>query len=230
MQQPDRQFITASLERSPVFGSLSEEARADLARRAVHHRYAVRTLLKAPGEPLGKLWLVQHGQIELTAGSREGMEVTLTAMGPGAWATWLGLFHREAATHAFYAAPRSLVISWDTGHVRSIIAAHPHLYPAVIGEIGERFAALIDWIEQAALSRGEHRLAKLLQLLARMSGDGCTIRLSHERLARLAGCSRQSLHDRLQQLRTLNLICQRYGRIEVIDGAGLAALCGEVRG
>ena len=70
------------------------------------------------------------------------------------------------------------------------------------------------------LLKPEQRLAKLLHVLARSRGlDGvsATLPLTQSRLARLAGCSRQSLSVLLKALKERGLVTGAYGELRIAD-------------
>ena len=92
MNAHDRQFAARALAHSPVLGLLPP----DLWDRLLHSAQTIRcsgpTLLCGAEERPALLYLVRQGQIELTAQSADGEEMTISALGPGSWISWLGLF------------------------------------------------------------------------------------------------------------------------------------------
>ena len=113
--------------------------------------------------------------------------------------------------------------------MRAVLAAHPQLYPEVLRLEAARFRASLDWQQQAMVSDRTRRIARLLLLMAQISGDTARtprVRASGERLARVAQCSRETLRQSLAVLRGKGLIAQEYRAIVLLDPAGLEAWCG----
>lgn len=223
-------WLEEVLTASPVFGSLPPPVQRSIAASANMHHMPARTLLSAAEEPLAALYLVRSGQIELTAVSADGEEVTLTALGSGAWATWLGVMDPTPAGHGFWASRGSVVLSFPAALIRSTLLAHPTVMPAVVHQIGDRFRNLMKWVEQSALAQRDQRLAQLLLLLAQQGSSDDTIMLTRDRIASLLGCSRQTLHDALTRMAAAGLIQLGYGRVIILDSGALRQFAGGARG
>ncbi|MDP5102495.1 MAG: Crp/Fnr family transcriptional regulator [Erythrobacter sp.] len=222
MNADDRQFTQRAIATSSVLGLLTPVLQERLLRSAQVIRCKGATLLCSAEEQPSQLYLVLHGQIELTARTADGEEMTISALGPGSWITWLGLFDNRPALHDIVAAPGSRIVAVPAKLIRDAAASVPECYPAIIAEIGGRFRALIQWVEQSALVGRDRRLAQLLLSLARSSGTGTNdVLLTRAKIARLMGCSRQTLHDALRSLEASGLIKLAYGRIAIVDQARL---------
>ena len=52
------------------------------------------------------------------------------------------------------------------------------------------------------------------------------IRVTQETLCRLLGCSRPTVNQQLKRLERGGLIRMDYGRVEIVDKAGLLEICG----
>lgn len=225
MNVHDRQFAIRSLAKSPVLGLLAREMQDRLLHSAQTIRCNGTTLLCGAEERPALLYLVRQGQIELTAQSADGEEMTISALGPGSWISWLGLFDSRPAEHDIVGTSGSRIIAFPAKLIREAVETVPECYPAIIAEIGMRFRALIQWVEQSALRGRDRRLAQLLLSLARTSGEGeNTVLLTRAKIARLMGCSRQTLHGALGELVSKGLVRTAYGRIEIADPAGLERL------
>lgn len=225
MNSHDRQFTRRALAASPVLGLLPAALQERLLQSAQLIRCAGPTLLCSAEEKPLQLYLVLHGQIELTARTADGDEMTISALGPGSWISWLGIFDSRPAQHDLVGGSGARIVAVPARLIRDAVASVPECYPAVIAEIGGRFRALIQWVEQSALVGRDRRLAQLLLSLARTSGTGAKdVLLTRAKIARLMGCSRQTLHDALRGLVDDGLIRLAYGRIEIVDQARLERL------
>lgn len=84
-------------------------------------------------------------------------------------------------------------------------------------------------MEHLALSDRDKRIAQVLLLLERAGGSSSrssVVKMSNERSAMLANCSRQTLSATLKSLCAAHLITQAYGAIVLTDVEGLKAFAG----
>lgn len=213
-----------------VLGRLGPELLNQLVAQARVERYEVPTLLNAAGTPLQWLRLVVEGHIEIVARRASGKEVSVSDVGPGAWATWLPCFIDAPPEHDFYSGASSCFIALPVTEVRRFCEQHPQMYPLVIGEIGQRLRLLMEWTGQSVLVGPEQRMAKLIHILARdqkIKTSPCTLLVTQTRLARLARCSRQSANALLGALEKKGLIHLAYGKCDIPELAKLAAFADE---
>lgn len=218
MSPIDRLFLEESLASSAVLSLLPLPIQGQLVRAASAIRCNGATLLCAADEKPEMLYLVHSGHIELTARTADGQEMTITALGTGSWISWLGIFDDRPINHDLVGASGTITFAIPAKLVREAVAGVPACYPAIIAEIGNRFRVLIDWVEQSALVGRERRLAQLLLSLAKAAGGSQdTVFLARARIARLLGCSRQTLYDALRRLVEGGLIRLSYGRIHILD-------------
>ena len=213
-----------------VLGRLGPELLDELAVHARVERFEVPTLLNAAGTPLQWLRLVVEGHIEIVARRASGKEISVSEVGPGAWATWLPCFIAAPPEHDFYSGSSSCFIALPVAEVQRFCEQHPKMYPLIIGEIGQRLRLLMEWTGQSVLIGPEERMAKLVHILARdqkMKGNTGTLMVKQDRLAGLARCSRQTANALLSQLEKGGLIRLSYGKIEILDMAHLFAFADE---
>ena len=208
-----------------MLGQLGQDKLEEVASLARLERYAVPTLLNAAGTPLKRLRLVIEGSIELVARRASGREVALSDIGPGSWAVWMLCFVAEPPDHDFYSSANACYLSLPVQEIRRFCADNPQIYPAIIGEIGERLRLLVEWAGQSVLIGPAQRMAKLIHILARdqkIKTNSGTLHATQTRLASLARCSRQSANTILGELEKKGLIQQAYGKLEILDLAKLA--------
>ncbi|MGQ0708337.1 MAG: Crp/Fnr family transcriptional regulator [Rhodoferax sp.] len=227
MASSDAVLIRSQLQRT-VFGRVDPAALDSMVSVARVERHASACLLSAAGQPLQQLRWVVEGGIALVVTHASGRQVTVSEIGPGAWATWLPCFTPAAPDHDFVASAHSVFVALPVAQVRQCCERHPALYPLVITEIGQRLRLLLEWTGQSVFLTPVQRMAKLIALLARHQGlsgleAGATLQVTQQRLAALAHCSRQSANALVQELQRLGLIRMRYGKCEILDGERLQA-------
>jgi CRP-like cAMP-binding protein len=230
MVNPRSEINIKAFLQPTVLGRLGPELLDELAVHARVERFEVPTLLNAAGTPLQWLRLVVEGHIEIVARRASGKEISVSEVGPGAWATWLPCFIAAPPEHDFYSGAASCFIALPVAEVQRFCEQHPKMYPLIIGEIGQRLRLLMEWTGQSVLIGPEQRMAKLVHILARdqkMKGNTGTLMVKQDRLAGLARCSRQTANALLSQLEKGGLVRLSYGKIEILDMARLFAFADE---
>jgi len=230
MSSPKPNINVRAFLQPTVLGRLGPEVLEELVMQARVERYEVPTLLNSAGSPLQWLRLVVEGHIEIVARRASGKEVSVSDVGPGAWATWLPCFIAAPPEHDFYSGASSCFIALPVTEVRRFCEQHPQMYPLIIGEIGQRLRLLMEWTGQSVLIGPEQRMAKLIHILARdqkIKTSPGTLVVNQSRLASLARCSRQSANALLGALEKKGLIHLAYGKCDIPDLARLAAFADE---
>jgi CRP/FNR family transcriptional regulator, cyclic AMP receptor protein len=224
-----RDRVLALLSEDAVFGQLEAPQRASLAHSAQIEHYEVPTLLNAAGHPLGMMRRVLEGHIEIIARHVDGEEVALGDVGPGGWGTWVACLAASPPEHDFYSSADARFLALPSAVVRQVFQNQPALYPLVIAEIGVQLRQLMAWAGDSALLAPEQRMAKLIHLLAnahRIDGATGKLKVTQNRLARMARCSRQSANLLLRSLERRGLIAIGYGQFDILDMAALRAFIG----
>ena len=226
MVNPHSALDKCAFLKDSVFGRLEDALLDEVIACARIERFNRPTLLNAAGTPLQTLRLVVCGHIEIVARRASGKEVSVSDIGPGAWATWLPCFIPSPLEHDFYCGAESCFIALAVSDVRRLCDEYPKLYPLVIADIGQRLRLLMEWTGQSVLVGPEQRMAKLIHILARdqkIGGNGGTLQVNQNRMAVLARCSRQSANSLLKKLEARGLIQLAYGRFDIPDLAQLSA-------
>lgn len=216
------------LRQAAVLAELPDDVLRTMSAAARIERFALPTLLNAAGHPLERLRLVVQGGVDIIARRAAGQEVVLGDIGPGGWATWVGCFAPQPPDHDFYSTTEAVYISLPVTQVREVALAHPAMFPRVIADLGIRMRQLMAWTGDSVLLGPEQRMAKLIQLLARIQGErnesgSCIIRVTQQRLAQLARCSRQSANTLVGGLERRGLVLVKYGSVEIPDRQQLDA-------
>jgi CRP/FNR family cyclic AMP-dependent transcriptional regulator len=212
--------------RQSLFGALPAAEFARLVRQARVETFEHSCQVNAAGQTLQWLRLVIEGSLNIAATHRNGKEVLISTIGPGAWVAWLPCFVPEPLATDYTAMPGSVFIALPISAVRASFNAHPALYPLVLKEIDKRMRLLMEWTSQSALLMPEQRLARLLTLLARdrkLGATDCSLAVTQAQLATLIGCSRQSANRLVANLARKGLIRLGYGTCEIPDLAALRA-------
>lgn len=231
MQDHHKKFVRSMFEQSPVIASLNPDDAELLFQAANVRSFSRRGILGYPGEQSRFLFLVMSGQAALTTGSAEGGEMTMATFGAGSWVNWLAVIDPVETEREFQVVAGSTLITFPSALVRTVMNRNPTAFAPLYLEQGKRFRAIMNWMEHTALSRDTQRLANLILMLVKVGGDGHAphiARMSQQQLARLSGCTRQTLNIRLGRLAKVGLIKTGYGHVTVPDLQALAHFAGGI--
>ncbi|RQO80593.1 hypothetical protein DBV10_18715 [Acidovorax sp. FJL06] len=208
-----------------LFGQVGAEALDWVTRRAVIERYKSPSVLSPAGQLPRHVRLVLRGSVDLVSRSAAGKEVVVSSLGPGHWAGWMQVFTPQPPRFDTCCSANSQLAALGVGDLRTCCEQFPQLYPLIIGEVGARMQLLTEWAGQSVLVAPEHRMAKLIGLLAREQGlvsGRAVLVVTQARLAGLACCSRQSANLLVGALERKGLVRMAYGRCEIADLQRLA--------
>jgi CRP/FNR family cyclic AMP-dependent transcriptional regulator len=122
---------------------------------------------------------------------------------------------------AIAAAPSRLFTVSDSG-LRRVAVSHPGLWEAlsalVYGQLRANAQAVAEFV---ALKPRERLISRLLQLAAQAGGP---VDVSQADLAEMIGVTRKAVNGWLGELEARGLVERGYGRIVVLDRAGLERL------
>ena len=204
----------------PVFDRLDSTERQTLLGKCRLHALDHRQVMQAAGDPHHHLWVIVTGEIAMVARSTDGEEMTLAIFGPGSTSSWIALFHDTPAERNLVGAGNSHILGIPRHVALKLLEDHPTLYPLVLRIEATRFRAALNLQQHNLVRERPRRIAGLLLMLVEMSGvkqQAHEVHLTSQELARMAHCSRQSLHQAIKVLTEARVVTQRYGYLEILD-------------
>ena len=204
----------------PVFDRLNSTERQTLLGKCRLHSLDQRQVMQAAGDPHHHLWVIVTGEIAMVARSTDGEEMTLAIFGPGSTSSWIALFHDTPAERNLVGAGNSHILGIPRHVALKLLEDRPALYPLVLKIEATRFRAALNLQQHNLVRERPRRIAGLLLMLVEMSGvkqQAHEVHLTSQELARMAHCSRQSLHRAIKVLTEARVVTQRYGYLEILD-------------
>jgi CRP/FNR family transcriptional regulator len=218
----DSRVITSYLN------SLSDDARQALLARATVQRAKKGDTLFLADEPNGAVYVLQHGRVKIYGLAAEGKELILWFCFPG---DLFGLSGTDAGTRGVCAraGESSDVLSIPREDFREFLLNWPDAALRVIDTLGQRLRVLSDAVQNLAATSVSGRVISLLQRLGTTHGhrDGETIHLeiplTHQDIADMIGCCRQSVTETLGTLKRAGAIAYDHHHVRILDRAALSA-------
>jgi CRP-like cAMP-binding protein len=192
-------------------------------------RYLRARTLQA-GEPLhqagtgaARVCILREGCLELVVPSRAG-RVVIQTMRPGDVDGDIQLLLGIPMPYETRAASPSTCLLLEGRDFEALLAEHPHLSRRWLTSVSERLAR-----SHARLTSllGQPLEVQLAQLLLDESDEG-VVSLPQTTLAGLLGARRQSVNRTLGRFQAHGLLDVGYGRVAIVDRAGLEQVAGGV--
>jgi CRP-like cAMP-binding protein len=177
------------------------------------------------GDPCTGLFAIVVGGVRISGIAENGKEAILALLEAPSWFGEISVLDGEPRTHDATATTESLLLHVPQPALDELLAAEPSLwrYLALLATAKLRLAFTV--LEDLALVPLSVRLAKRLALMAEGYGDRASrlraLGVSQEELASMMAMSRQTTNQLLKELETRGLVRLSYGRVEIVDLAGL---------
>ena len=199
----------------------------DLERIARMQEVKKRQPLYLPGDSSRNVYLLTQGRIILTNIGAGGKVVTLEILEPGEVFGELEALEgvpRETAAEALDNAVIR-VLPWED--FRNYLAKHPNINLKLTKLIGLRLRRTHSRIEDLVCRTVAARLAHLLFELSKSEESrGIRTTLTHQDLANLIGCTRETVSNTLGRFRNEGLIRLNGRTVTIVEEKGLSTLLG----
>jgi CRP-like cAMP-binding protein len=229
------QRLARSTTRLDLFGGLSqsdiEEITAGLERRI----FRAGEPIAGPGTPPDHVYLIKEGTVRLYGRGADGREVTVELMGRGHLFETSALFEAKRAMLLAEAATDVEVCIARRQDLLQVLSRRPQTLVNLVMQLTLRVLQLEQRRDRVGATDARARLVVELCRLVEESGEEALAggrrigeKLTHERLARQIGCSRETVTRLLTRLETEGAI-RRDGRwIVVTQPRLLGAAVGSV--
>lgn len=207
----------------PLLAGLGPQDIARLSPFLREERHPRGAVLADSRAPLRRIHFIVTGLVAVVARDAAGVGAEAGLVGPG------GLIGVSAMLGAQPSYPRVAValtagdsLAMEIGAVEHALATSPELRQSLLAYAGARINQSVRLCACAALHGVEQRVARWLLEAFDLAGAG-PLAVTHAQLSDLLGVRRASVTAALQSLeRDEAIVCGR-GRVEVRDGARLAA-------
>lgn len=217
------------LKRSKIFSSMDPGSLKKLNHSAQMQRFARGEMIYRESDPAQTLFLLKEGRVRVSKISQEGRTFTLAVLGPGDVFGETALHGGNAGDRRAYAEvlENCLVCVLRREDMERLMREVPDLAIKMLSFVGERLKEMEERIEDIVFHDVPSRLARLILALAdewgRPSPEGLRIpfRTTHQELADMVGCARETASLALGDFREDGLIDLRDREIVVKNDKGL---------
>ncbi|MEW6543119.1 MAG: Crp/Fnr family transcriptional regulator [Nitrospirota bacterium] len=205
-----------------LFSGLSPIELQEMERMTRMQEVKKRQPLYLPGDPSSNVYLLKQGRVKIASTAPSGKEVTFEILEPGDVFGELEVLEHSPRETAAEALDDTLICVIQREDFERYLATHPTVSGKLTKLIGLRLRKIQSRVEDLVFRDVPARLAHLLLELSKTEGvpDGTGVRLraklTHQEMANLIGCSRETVSTTIGQFREQGLIR--------IDGRSLTIL------
>ena len=188
--------------------------------------------LYLPGDPSRNVYLLKQGRVKIANTAPSGKEVTFEILEPGEIFGELDVLEDAPRSTSAEALDDALICVIPRKDFDQYLAMHPNVTLKLTKLIGLRLKKIQSRVEDLVFRDVPARLAHLLSELSKTEGvvDKQGIRLkvtlTHQEIANLIGCSRETVSTTMGQFRDNGLIQMDGRTITIVNEKGLSKLLG----
>ena len=202
----------------------TREALRGIARFRAFH--AGEYLYHAGDEANGVFGIVS-GSVDSLIPLQDGEEFVANRAGGGFWIGDLAVFADQPRLVSLRAATALRVVYLPGAQLLALSRQQPTILADFFRLTGENFTTTFAVLSNLAVPGATNRVALRLLMQGRaLPRDDGWIHIDQESLAEMVALSQQSVRRSIRELQSRGLIESGYGRIRILDHAGLAGLCG----
>jgi CRP-like cAMP-binding protein len=215
--------VDEMMRQAPLFGALSAENRALVAKVASTRLYVKGETIFAEGDPPNHLLTVVQGRVKVTKMTPAGKQVILELFGPGDPFGAVAVYKERPYPATAIALTDCVCIVVPSRSLFDLLEKHPSLVRGLLLGLTRRLIELTNRITELSGGKVEPRLARLLLNLAEDKGhpaEGGTfipIPLSRQELADLTGTTIETCIRIMSRWRKEELVDTRAEGFLIID-------------
>ena len=163
-------------------------------------------------DPSNSIFFLKKGRVKLTRMSPEGKEFIVALINPGEVFGEMSILDTGERTDFATTMDESLICAISKDDFKSFVDKNPKLNLEITKLIGFRMRKYSERIEELVFKDAEQRVISFLHNLAsergKRIGEEIFLKpfLTHENIAQLTACSRQTVNSILSELREKGLI------------------------
>ncbi|HHW12713.1 MAG TPA: Crp/Fnr family transcriptional regulator [Firmicutes bacterium] len=212
------------IERVPIFNSLSEEERREIAAITTARTFKKGDLVYMAGDQAGKLYVLHSGRVKISRINANGKEQVIRVVGPGGFMGELSLFSSLPMTDNGEALEDCTMCLIEGAKLKELMKKYPSIAFKIMEELSRRLEWAEHLIETLNLNTVEQRLARFLLNLAAGKRE-VVLEMTKGDFASQLGMSQETLSRKLSAFQEKGLIALKGQRgIEILDRDGLEVI------
>lgn len=207
----------------PIFQTLSDAERAEIAPLVQHRHFTVGESLFAAGDVVESLMIVAHGQVKITQIAANGKEQLLYLLNPGDFDGEAALFTASTRQNFGTALAATDVCMIRRQDFQKQLKVSPQLALNILNAFGQRLANVAEQSTQATTASIEERLANYLLETAGDTADDFKLPMKKKDIASYLGTTPETISRKFRDFADDGLIEKlAVNRFRILDANGLA--------
>lgn len=198
---------------------------AELAKVMIRRTYAPGEIIFLEGEPATGIWFIARGRVRIIKQSLQGRTQALCVASAGKCFGTCPLFNQETNPANAQAVDDVVLLILPRTAFQHIIRHEPSLVAALLQLYSRHYATLARLSEGLGAWNIATRINDCLLMYADWSASPPLIRLTHERLANLAGTVREVVTRHLARLEEDGIVHLEPGQIALLKPEHLEGVC-----
>ncbi|MDP3092935.1 MAG: Crp/Fnr family transcriptional regulator [Nitrospira sp.] len=188
--------------------------------------------LYLPGDPSSSVYLLKRGRVKIANTAPNGKEVTFEILEAGDVFGELDVLQDAPRSTSAETLDDALICVIPRKDFDQYLAMHPNVTIKLTKLIGLRLKKIQSRVEDLVFREVPARLAHLLSELGKTEGAAdkqgvrLKVKLTHQEMANLIGCSRETVSTTMGQFRDDGLIQMDGRTITILSEKGLSRLLG----
>lgn len=210
------------LQAQPWFTPLPRDLQEQVAASVTTLRGGKSAVLLHAGEEVRGWYAVLGGLVKLQSESAEGRRQAFLGIPAGEWFGEGSVLKRDPRRYDVVALRETQLLCLPRAQFEQLRASSLPFCHALIEQFNMRLGQAMAIIETMRLRTPQQRVA--MYLGPQLWRGSRRMSLSQEELGILAGLSRQTVNGVLKEFERRKLVSLEFGRVHILDEAGLAAL------
>ncbi|MEY2376235.1 Crp/Fnr family transcriptional regulator [Lentilactobacillus buchneri] len=209
----------------PMFHSLPEEQKTEVAKLVVQHNYPKGTIIYLAGDKVGHFMILEAGQVKISQVAANGKEQLLKVLQPGDFDGEAALFNGDQRNVTATALVDSNVCQIEQGAFQKLLQKSPQLSVSLLATMSQQINSLQEEKTLSSTADMAGKLAKyLVETGAALDENPFKLPLKKKDIATYLGTTPETISRTFKQLTSKRLIEAKGSQVKIIDEDGLDML------
>ncbi|AFR99575.1 Crp/Fnr family transcriptional regulator [Lentilactobacillus buchneri] len=209
----------------PMFQSLPEDQKTEVAKLVVQHHYPKGTIIYLAGDKVGHFMILEAGQVKISQVAANGKEQLLKVLQPGDFDGEAALFNGDQRNMAATALVDSNVCQIEQDAFQKLLQKSPQLSVSLLATMSQQINSLQEEKTLSSTADMAGKLAKyLVETGAALDENPFKLPLKKKDIATYLGTTPETISRTFKQLTSKGLIEAKGSQVKIIDEDGLDML------
>lgn len=209
----------------PMFHSLPEDQKTEVAKLVAQHHYPKGTIIYLAGDKVGHFMILEAGQVKISQVAANGKEQLLKVLQPGDFDGEAALFNGDKRNVTATALVDSNVCQIEQGAFQKLLQKSPQLSVSLLATMSQQINSLQEEKTLSSTADMAGKLAKyLVETGAALDENPFKLPLKKKDIATYLGTTPETISRTFKQLTSKGLIEAKGSQVKIIDEDGLDML------